>query len=317
MKTNSGLLGTLERNWVSFIDSQRFRRFTRQGMGARLMRSQAYQSALRAKRYATSYYQARTNSAIFANVSSFCFFIGHTKSGGTMIGALLDAHPNIVLADEIDTLDYVNSDYSREQIFHILLKGSRREAMKGRVTARRLEAYSFEVKNQWQGRYGRIQVIGASKAGPTTRRLGASPALLDQTVEAMSGLNLKVIQVIRNPFDPMSAMRVRGGRTIENAVDHYFDYCATLVDLRHNLSQEQLLAVHYESFVAQPRRELSKICRFLGVEPRDDYLDACTAVIWPEPDRSREMVNWPAEWVEKVEERIEKYDFLRGYRFDD
>lgn len=286
-------------------------------MGARLLRGRAYQGAVRVKRYATSYYQARTNSAIFSDVTSFCFLIGHTKSGGTMIGALLDAHPNIILADEIDILDHIKAGYSREQIFHILLKGSRREAMKGRVTARRLEAYSFEVKGQWQGRYDRIQVIGASKAGPTTRRLGADPALLNQADRTMAGLNLKLIQVIRNPFDPMSAMRIRGKRTIANAVDHYFDYCATLQDLRHRLGDDQLLPVHYESFVGQPRRELARICRFLGVESRDDYLDACAAVIWPEPERSREMVEWPAEWVERVEKLSQQYDFLRGYRFDD
>ncbi|UCG25669.1 MAG: sulfotransferase [Chloroflexota bacterium] len=317
MKQNSTLLGSLERSWVSFVDSQRFRRFARQGVGARLLRGRAYQGALRAKRYATSYYQARTNSAIFADVTSFCFFIGHTKSGGTMIGALLDAHPNVILADEIDTLDLVNSGYRREQIFHILLKGSRREAMKGRVTARRLKAYSFEVHGQSQGRYDQLQVIGASKAGPTTRRLGADPALLGRTDRVMVGLNLKVIQVIRNPFDPMSAMRVRGKRTIDNAVDHYFDYCATLADLRQRLGDEQLLPVRYESFVAEPRRELAGICRFLGVEPGDDYLDACAAVIWPEPERSRDVVEWPAEWIDRVEEQIAQYDFLRGYRFDD
>ena len=317
MKQNSTLLGSLERSWVSFIDSQRFRRFARQGMGARLLRGRAYQGALRAKRYATSYYQARTNSAIFADVTTFSFFVGHTKSGGTMIGALLDAHPNIVLADEIDTLDLVKSGYSREQIFHILLKGSRREAMKGRVTARRLEAYSFEVKGQWQGRFDRLQVIGASKAGPTTRRLGADPGLLNRTSRAFAGLDLKVIQVIRNPFDPMSAMRLRGKRTIENAVDHYFDYCATLQELRERLNDEQLHSVRYESFVAEPRPALARICRFLGLEPGEDYLDACAAVIWPEPERSRDKVEWPAEWVEKVEEQIEKVEFLRGYRFDD
>ena len=149
------------------------------------------------------------------------------------------------------------------------------------------------------------------------RRLGADPGLLNQTDQALTGLNLKVIQVIRNPFDPMSAMRGRGKRTIDNAVDHYFDYCATLQELRDRFGEDQLLPVRYESFVAEPRPELAQICRFLGVEPRDDYLDACAAVIWPEPERSRDMVEWPAEWVETVEEQIEKYDFLRGYRFDD
>jgi hypothetical protein len=250
-------------------------------------------------------------------VRSFLFFIGHTKSGGTMIGALLDAHPQAIVADELDALKFVQGNYRRDQLFHLLLKDSRREAMKGRVTARRLKAYSFAVPEQWQGRYDKLQLIGDSKAGPTTRRLGAEPALLAQTSRLMSGLDMKVIQVIRNPFDPISVMRVRGKRSVENAVDHYFGYCQTLMNLRDTLDEKQLLSVRYDSFVAAPRQQLAEICRFLGLEARDDYLDACAAIIWPEPERSRDMVEWPAEWRLAVEEQIRNFDFLSGYRFDD
>lgn len=308
---------SLERYWVKFIDSQRFRNFARQGVGRRLIHSRAYRQTVRAKRYATSYYQARVNQDLFDDLQTVCFFIGHTKSGGTMIGALLDAHPSVIMADETDILEHIASGYSKEQLFHVLLKGSRREAMKGRVTARRLQAYSFEVPGLWQGRYATLQVIGASKAGPTTRRLGSDLVLLDQAQAALDGLDMKLIQVIRNPFDPITVMCVRGKRSIANAVEHYFDYCETLLKLRQRLNDEQLLSVRYEHFVATPKQALAEICDFLGLEADESYLDACAAVIWPEADRSRDLIDWPAEWIEIVEERINCYSFLRGYRFDD
>ncbi len=68
-----------------------------------------------------------------------------------MIGALLDAHPNVILADEIDVFEYMDDGFSKEQIYHLLLKNSHREFLKGRVTARRLVPYSFSVPGQWQG----------------------------------------------------------------------------------------------------------------------------------------------------------------------
>jgi hypothetical protein len=53
-------------------------------------------------------------------------FVGHNKSGTSMVGSLLDAHPEVILSDEADALDYVRAGFSREQIFHILLGQSRR-----------------------------------------------------------------------------------------------------------------------------------------------------------------------------------------------
>src|SRR4029453_2453243 len=70
----------------------------------------------------------------FAQVRTFCFFVGHNKSGTSLLGGLLDAHRHIVLADEVDALRYVEAVFAREQIFHLLERGSRSEARKGRVT---------------------------------------------------------------------------------------------------------------------------------------------------------------------------------------
>jgi hypothetical protein len=244
-------------------------------------------------------------------------FIGHTKSGSSLFGSLLDAHPDIILADEADALRYVAEGFHKEQIFHILLKGSHREAMKGRVTARRLDPYSLAVPDQWQGKYRTLKVIGDSKAGPSVRRLAREPELLHEVQRVMKGVDTRFIHVIRNPYDPISVMMVRGQRTFENAVEHYFEYCETLIALRQQLDSSNLIAVRYEEFVQQPERRLGDLCRFLGVEADDEYLRACAGILHESPERSREMVMWQPEWIEVVRERIEQVDFLTGYRYED
>lgn len=307
---------SLEDLWVSWRNSDRWRQFAKWGVGARFFKSGVYQKLDVVRRYASTYYKSLRQPGLFRDVRTFCMFIGHTKSGSSLVGSLLDAHPEIILADEADALRFVNDGFRKEQIFHILLKGSHREAMKGRVTARRLDPYSLAVPDQWQGKYRKLRVIGDSKAGPSIRRLSTQPELLAKTQKVMKGVDAKFIHVIRNPFDPMSVMMVRGQRSFENALAHYFDYCETLVAVRKQLDSSNLMAVRYEEFVRQPQVKLAEICRFLGVEAGEDYLGACASIVHDSPERSRDMVAWQADWIEMVEERIAQVDFLEGYSFE-
>jgi hypothetical protein len=287
----------------------------KQGPGRRIVRSRTFSRLNVARNRALSASAVRRDPDRFHGVRTFCFFVGHNKSGTSMVGALLDAHPNVVLADEVDALQYVQAGFRRDQIFHLLLKGSRTEARKGRVTARRLEPYSYWVPGQWQGRYSTPLVVGDSTSGTSTRRLGANSDLLDRLPRVMSGVDVKVVQVIRNPFDPISVMMVRGRRSMENSIGHYFAACETLVGLGRALGPESLLPVRHEAFVAEPEAELARVCRFVGVEPDPQYLRACASIIRRRPDRSRDMVAWTGPWIDLVDERIARFDFLRGYSY--
>jgi hypothetical protein len=233
-----------------------------------------------------------------------------------MIGALLDAHPDAIVADEVRALEYVSAGFQRDQLFHILLRGSRRELLKGRVTARRLTPYSYFVPGQWQGRYERLLVIGDGAAGSSTHRFAVDPNLLPHLQSLMAGIDVRLIHVIRNPFDPISVMMVRGKRTFQNAIDHYFTDCEILVQLQKQLGNSALHAVRYEDFVRQPEKHLSDLCSFLGLEACKDYLHACTGIIRGMPDQHRQMVAWDAHWIGVVREKIARYDFLQGYTFE-
>lgn len=309
------MYNSFERFWVSFQDSDAFRNFVKRGAGARFFRSRAYRRAYLAKNYLTSYVTARRHPDAVANVKTFCLFIGHNKSGTSMLGALLDAHPAVILADEVDALKYVDAGFSRSQIFHLLVRASRRERLKGRVTARRLQAYSWLVPGQWQGRYRRLQVVGDSTSGTSTRRFGRDAELLSRLETTMDGVNVKVILVIRNPFDPISFIMIRGRRSFENAIDHYFSNCEIVATLRRRIDGANLLPVRYEEFIRRPRAQLTAVCHFLGIDPTDDYLDACAGILQPTPEQGRHLVPWDEPWIGMVENRIRQFDFLQGYSF--
>ncbi len=305
----------LERWWVSMLNSKTFRGLTSSGVGRFFFQSETfYKMRLVKERIATEIaIQAQPDR--FCDVETFCLIIGHNKSGTSMIGGLLDAHPEVILSDEVGALRYLLAGFEREQVFHLLVRGSRREKLKGRVTARRLTPYSYDVPGQWQGDYTRLRVIGDGKAGSTTRIFRENPGALARLRASMAGINLRFIQTIRNPFDPISVMMVRGKRSFENSINNYFANCDTLIRLHEQIGPNNLLPIRYEDFVQQPEEYLQKLAQFLGIEASPDYVKACMGILRPRPVQDRHMVAWSEKWVRMVEAKIQKYDFLEGYNF--
>jgi hypothetical protein len=301
--------------WHAVVDSDAFRWFAKRGPGRPLFRSRLFRVLnVERSRFIAARAVQHAPSA-FADVRTFCFFVGHNKSGTSLMGGLLDAHAQVVLADEADVLQYVDAGFGRDEIFQVLARGARTEARKGRVTARRLQPYSYAVPGQWQGRSERPRVLGDSTSGTSTRRLRTQPQLVDRLQALMTDIDVKIVQVIRNPFDPISLMMVRGRRSFENSIRHYFAACETLVDIRRRVGREQLLEVRYEDVVADPGRALRSACAFLGVQADDEYVHACASIIRSRPDHSREIVAWPTCWIDQVERHIAAFDFLEGYSY--
>ena len=307
--------GVVERRWVSLLDSAVWRSLGRSRLGASVLDSRAYRYADTMRRYAQTAVAARRRPETFASVEVLCLFLGPVKSGGSLMGALLDAHPRIVMADEADPMRYVMAGFRREQIFHLLAKSARREVMKGRVTARRLEPYSLAVAGWSQGVVDEPIVMGDTRAGPTTRLLGDRPELIDRLREVLGDVADRYVHVVRNPFDPISAMVLRGKRTIENAVTDFAAQCRRLAVLRERIEPDRLLTVRYEELVRSPGHQIDRVCRFLGVTPPSGYLEACAAIVDPSRPGERTLVDWSPPSIARVERLAVEFPLLEGYAY--
>jgi hypothetical protein len=307
-----------ERRWVSLVDSDRVRRYLRSNMGRRISASQGYQATLDAGKYLTSALAAVRRPGRFESVGVCFAFVGHTKSGGSLLGALLDAHPRVACADELGIFRLLDRGFTRSQILHLIVRGSRREALKGRVTGRRIGSYSLAVDGMHQGEAGDdLRALGDSRAGPTTRLLDMDLALVDRMVQHLGDIDLRFIHVVRNPYDPIAVMVLRGGRTIDDALGDYLGQCHRLVRLRQAIEPEKLATVRYEDLVSRPEIELERVCAFLEVDVTDDYLQACAAVIEQSPRRDRDRIDWPDASRAAVEDLIHGFEFLTGYGFEE
>jgi hypothetical protein len=294
-----------------------WRRLRRSGPGRRLLRARPMTVADDVRRYVATARAQRRDPQAFTATRTLLVFVGHVKSGGSLLGALLDAHPDAAIADEADVLRYLSAHFGRDQLLHLLVRGSRTEAGKGRVTARRLEPYSLAVPGQWQGRTREPLVVGDSRAGPTTRRAGDDPGLLDRLEQLMAPIEVRYVHVVRHPLDPISAMVLRSGRHPDDAIADHAAQCRRLERLRRHIPPERLRTVRYEAFVADPRPVLAELCRYLGLDADAGHLDAACALVRADRAPERTRVSWQPAQLAQVSDTIARFDFLAGYQVDD
>ena len=247
----------------------------------------------------------------FGRVERFCLFAGYPRSGHSLVGAMLNAHPDAVIAHEVSATGLIDRGCSREDLYARILARAWWFNMR-----RNQGVYSYEVPTGWQGRYRRLRVIGDKRGGQTSRYIAAHPDFLDRLREFV-GVPIRLIHVVRNPFDNITAIALADGRTLEESTDFYFSHCEATAGLDRACADNELITVSHERMFQEPQQVLLSLCRFLGLEPDPKYVDACCSVIFPKPTYTRRKVDWPAALVRETEDRMRQYPFLGGYAFDD
>jgi hypothetical protein len=263
-----------------------------------------------ALQYLTAGVEGLRHSHLFDTVERFCLFIGYPRSGHSLVGSLLDAHPDVVLAHELDALRYVAAGYHRNQLYWMIL---RRDAEFTR-SGRRWTEFDYSVPGQWQGRYERLRIIGDKKGGSTTFTLGQSPELLDRLARVIA-TEVRLIHVTRNPFDNIATMSRRSHRTLEESRDQYFALCETVQHLKMKAAPGSVIDVRHETLIHDPRGILRSLCADLGLPATEEYLDACAAVVAPNPHLSRHEFLWTEELIGSLEKKMAAFSFLDGYSF--
>jgi len=242
-----------------------------------------------------------------------CLFMGAPRNGHSLVGAMLDAHRNVIIAHELGVPKYLVAHFSLRQTQLLLIANSRHYAARGRKHIH----YSHAVRDQWQGRFERLQVIGDKHGEGFLLSVQARPWLAQAVIERLDPLYF--IHVIRNPFDAIASVvtSTKRGQSLERAVTYFERLYETLSEVQDEVAPGRLHEVSFEEFCCHPQKELDKICQFLGVEPSSDYLDACASIVLNHLEDHRGQVEWDDACRQRVEVLIQKHPFLSGYTFDD
>jgi Sulfotransferase family len=248
----------------------------------------------------------------FAQVERFCLFVGYPRSGTTLVGALLNAHPEVVVAQELDVLRYVRLGLRRDQLFSLLLRRDGEFASAGSQWT----GYDYAIPGQFQGTFERLRVVGDKRAGKTTNRLRERPELMDRLRRTVE-VPIRVIHVIRSPFDTAATMARRRKCDLAFAINHYGRLGITVDQVRARLAPEELLDLRYETFIADPEQQLRLLCEFVGVSTTPDYLTACTDRVRASGSRSRDLFDWSEQDRRAVEKLVSQRSVLAGYTLED
>jgi len=263
--------------------------------------------------YCWSRFKSRANADLFRNIASFTMFVGYPRSGHSLIGSLLDAHPNILIAHELHALKLIQSGFDRNQLFQLLMENSQMVGAKGR----RHSGYSYEVPHQWQGRFTALKVIGDKRGASSAMQFRNRPGLYD-TLKNIVGVEIKFIHVIRNPYDVLTTMtRRKPHKSFDFLVEAFFKLCESVAELKTHDPAESIYDLRLEAFIEDPKFHLQRLCSFLGVESAPDYLEDCARIVFKNPKQSRFDLPWTKENIARVEARMSRFDFLDGYAFDE
>ena len=116
---------------------------------------------------------------VISGVKKFIFFVGYARSGHSIIGSILDAHPNVVIAHEYNLFEKLpiivapnskrrqtNFTEAAKKLFNQLYQNSYVNVFLNGRRSRNANGYNLTLNGTWQGRYkDQILVIGDKKRG--------------------------------------------------------------------------------------------------------------------------------------------------------
>ena len=266
--------------------------------------------------------------------------VGYSRSGSSLLGQLLNAHPEMVVAHEAHLVRKLHHPRylphgGKGRITRMILERERWFRQRGYWSQ---VGYSYTVKGQWQGSFTRLRVIGDKAAMDTTQALYKHPGLLD-SLRRRIRTPIRVLFLCRNPYDMAASehlVRLRGRHdiaipaprnyhpsdaerpeigqiTIQEVLKEASDQLSIVLPM---FRKEDVLPVFQEDFIASPKEKLREICSFCGVEGTEEYLDACAAVVLPSHHRTRFKVRWSEEQKAEVSAIIARYPWFEGYDFE-
>lgn len=252
--------------------------------------------------------RAARRSPPFDDLKCFCLFVGYPRCGSSLLGSLIDAHPDAVIAHEANALKAVRYGFGRDALRQYLLRNSARFTAAGRVYT----GYSYAVPGQWQGRHRTLRVIGDKFGDFAIEQITRKPELVDALAERVD-LPIRYVHPVRNPFDNITTIfKKRDHCPLAECIDYYFDLAEGVLQLKQKVGDDAVYDHDHEAFIADTEGALARLCEFLGLPREPEYLAAAAGIVFKSPRQTRHSIDWPTDMIDRVRERSERYPFLAG-----
>ena len=278
-------------------------------------------------------------------VEKFVFFVGYARSGHSMIGSVIDAHPNMIIAHEYFLMEECSRKLKKnEHIFHDKLKLFSSLYSNSYLTSKcgwrsdthTAKGYNFNLDSEWQGAFTQLRVIGDKSGDSAVQVLSGKHG--SRCLEEMSSLNMSVtaIHVVRNPYDMIATTvlyTTNGGvfnktsignetkvgeRLIFHKARDIFSRAKAIEKLKVSFVKGMRLSVveiHIEDFIQSPRAVVSELCECFKVECPPEYVEECARKTYRGISRTRDLIKWPRHTLSYVKQQMQRFSFFRGYTY--
>lgn len=237
----------------------------------------------------------------------FLLIIGNARSGSTILGAVLDAHPNMVVANETVESSHLWRGMNGEQILKGIFQNAEQQAFEASRSA------VCGHKSQWTptGKQT-VRVVGDKVWNPATLLLHGNYKLIP-SLEERVGAPVTVIHACRNPYDVISTMQSKSGASLRDRIRWYSAHCEAVAAVSDRMPPERFLHVFHEELIWAAASVLRRCCKFLDVPFSDEYLRRCNELLFENPRQTRQDVTWSPDDSDRVDELIKKFPWLSIY----
>jgi hypothetical protein len=242
-----------------------------------------------------------------ADARCFVLIVGNARSGSTLLGAVLDGHPQAVVANETSSSFSFWRNLTRPDILRDVYDNASRMAAEGRLS----EGYRYQIGASPASKK-RILIIGDKVWNPALLLLHGNPGLLGSLEERL-GMPVRLVHAVRNPFDVIATMHRRSGATIADRMRWYFMHCEAAAAMEIRLPPERFLESHHAALLAAPGKELGRLVDFVGLERDGAHLEAVRQKLFSRPRRTAGEVAWKTEDISEVVRRMAEFQFLHRY----
>jgi hypothetical protein len=285
---------------MTFLDLSALKKY------ARLAKPQSLRSALGSWRRRED----------FRDIQSFAFFLGYMRSGHTLVGSLLNAHPNIVISNELGALSLLAKGYSKDQVFYLCLEKDKKFEKKNRTWT----GYKYQVDGQYQGEFENLRVVGDKNGATAAYGFDRRPDLF----KIMSNLDVKVkvIHHTRNPFDIISTghQKAKGGGTksVQDVEAYFFRWARKIEETIETLKKIDNVSVktsHHKNLILESKSTVRSLVEFMGERVSSGYLNSCDDLIFDDQKKTRFGACWSDSQIRKVESKIGSLKYFPDYEF--
>jgi|TARA_R100000501_G_scaffold12618_1_gene23274 hypothetical protein len=282
------------------------------------------------------------NPRAFLQVRSFVQFAGFPRSGHSLIGSIIDAHPSAVISHELDAMGLIRKGVPLSLLHDMVADNSRAFSEAGRYW----NGLRYQVPGYAHGIKDRPLVVGDKKGDWAVRWCAEDPGLLDRA-QRLLGSGSRWILVARNPFDNIATMSLRKGReydrlriansadtfrralreaqergrvsasALDEMIDDYETLCETTEQMKTRLPDGDWHEIVYERFTKHPFGAIEDLLTFLGLNADPTFVTSAASIVRESRHRSRDDVVWSAQQKMRVAAMTRRFSFLRAYAEND